>query len=158
MVVAGRWEAFALCTGHRQPYRRFPVFGCDMYRVFVRAWPTVSLFYRVPIPDFASPSGRIKIRVGNHRFHTTLSVMTQWKDSRLAKIFTYGSNEYSGCSPEDDFQFIIERDGTYFQTILLWLRTGELDGPIPNEERFARALIVPCFPWFMLATTSSPQI
>lgn len=40
-----------------------------------------------------------------------------------------------GAASEEDFDLVIDRDGAHFQTILLWLRTGELDGPLPDEER-----------------------
>jgi hypothetical protein len=87
------------------------------------------------VRELASPTGRVRLRVGDCRFHTTRSILTQWPESRLAQLVTAGSEEYLGPASEEDFDFVIDRDGAHFQTILLWLRTGELDGPLPDEER-----------------------
>jgi hypothetical protein len=65
--------------------------------------------------------GRVKLDVGGHHFSTTLDTLTRVPDSNIGRMF-------SGRFPvqvNDDGRIFIDRDGTYFQYILNYLRDPE---------------------------------
>jgi len=67
------------------------------------------------------PSGRVLLDVGGFKFSTTMETLTKVPDSFLGRMF-------SGRFPikmNDDGRILIDRDGTYFHLILLFLRDPE---------------------------------
>jgi len=67
------------------------------------------------------PSGRVLLDVGGFKFSTTMETLTKIPDSWLGRMF-------SGRFPvnvNSDGRILIDRDGTYFDLILLFLRDPE---------------------------------
>jgi len=74
--------------------------------------------------------GRVKLDVGGHHFSTTLDTLTRVPDSNIGRMF-------SGRFPlkvSDDGRIFIDRDGTYFQYILNYLRDPE-GGMVKLKEK-----------------------
>ena len=67
----------------------------------------------------------VKLNVGAHYFTTSLETLTKDPNSKLAAMFSSESE----MKPSDDGAFFIDRDGTHFQFILNYLRTGKLTLP-----------------------------
>jgi len=67
----------------------------------------------------------IKLDVGGVRYKTSLNTLTQYQDSMLANMF---SGRHSNKSMIDsDGYYFIDRDGTIFGYIIIFLRNGTLD-------------------------------
>ena len=71
----------------------------------------------------------IKIDVGGRIFKTSLKTLRKESESVLASMFS----EKFDLKKEDDGSFFIDRDGTFFQHILDYLRDGKIsDGILEN--------------------------
>jgi len=73
---------------------------------------------------------RVKLDVGGHHFSTTLDTLTRVPDSNIGRMF-------SGRFPvqvNEDGRIFIDRDGTYFQYILNYLRDPE-GGMVKLKEK-----------------------
>jgi len=68
------------------------------------------------------PSGRILLDVGGVKYSTTLETLTKVPDSFLGRMF---SGRFPVKVHESDGRILIDRDGTYFHLILLFLRDPE---------------------------------
>jgi hypothetical protein len=74
-------------------------------------------------PDLAAfPTGSIKLRVGEHVYHTSVQTLTRDPTSMLAAMF---SGKFALHKDEDGCVFI-DRDGALFGTVLYFLRTSRL--------------------------------
>eukprot|EP01112_Ceratiomyxa_fruticulosa_P010048 TRINITY_DN2638_c0_g1_i1.p1 TRINITY_DN2638_c0_g1~~TRINITY_DN2638_c0_g1_i1.p1 ORF type:complete len:350 (-),score=60.55 TRINITY_DN2638_c0_g1_i1:258-1307(-) len=63
----------------------------------------------------------IVLDIGGRKFSTTLDTLTNQPDSFFSAMF----GGYIPLKPSEDGSFFIDRDGTYFNYILNYLRTGE---------------------------------
>lgn len=68
------------------------------------------------------PEGRVKLDVGGQHFSTTLDTLTRVPDSNIGRMF---SGRFPVKVNEEDGRVFIDRDGTYFQYILNYLRDPE---------------------------------
>eukprot|EP01112_Ceratiomyxa_fruticulosa_P015491 TRINITY_DN4553_c0_g1_i3.p1 TRINITY_DN4553_c0_g1~~TRINITY_DN4553_c0_g1_i3.p1 ORF type:complete len:342 (+),score=60.68 TRINITY_DN4553_c0_g1_i3:285-1310(+) len=72
-------------------------------------------------------SGPITLNIGGKKFSTTLDTLQRYRDSFFGALFS----GLIALRPEKDGTFFIDRDGTHFNYILNYLRTGEL--VVPTE-------------------------
>lgn len=78
----------------------------------------------------------IHICVGGRNFKTTRTTLMSDENSMLAKMF---ENDISGRSPavkDENGYYFIDRSPKYFESILNFLRTGEVEAPACLDVRF----------------------
>lgn len=85
------------------------------------------------------PSGSVKLRVGEHVFHSSIATLTRDPGSMLAAMF---SGKFTLHKDEDGCYFI-DRDGALFHVILSFLRTSRL--PLePMTDAARDQLLIEC--------------
>eukprot|EP01084_Bolivina_argentea_P048687 89679_1 len=80
----------------------------------------------------------ITLNVGGIKFETTLSTLTKYENSVLAKMF---QGNFS-LKPSKDGSYFIDRNGTFFEYILDFLRTGQINIPDINKEYIIKGLLI----------------
>jgi len=78
----------------------------------------------------------IRICVGGQNFKTTRTTLMSDENCMLAKMF---ENDVSGRAPamkDEDGYYFIDRSPKYFESILNFLRTGEVDAPVCLDLKF----------------------
>lgn len=82
--------------------------------------------------DLAKFKGRVKLNIGGVKFETTLTTLCERNpDNMLAAMF---SGRHDVELDEEKFAFI-DRDGTHFNEILNFLRTGNAEWPSLSKAR-----------------------
>lgn len=76
-------------------------------------------------------SSAVKLRVGEHVFHTSLSTLTKESGSMLAAMF---SGKFA-LTPDAEGCYFIDRDGSQFHLILGYLRSSRLPPRDLSEAR-----------------------
>ena len=77
------------------------------------------------------PKTILKLRVGEHVFHTSLSTLCKDSSSMLAAMF---SGKF-GLVKDDDGFYFIDRDGKLFHHILSFLRSAKIPKDLQAKER-----------------------
>ena len=78
----------------------------------------------------------VQICVGGRNFKTTRTTLMSDENSMLAKMF---ENDQSGRAPavkDENGYYFIDRSPKYFESILNFLRTGEIEAPACLDVRF----------------------
>ena len=78
----------------------------------------------------------VRLCVGGQNFKTTRATLMSDQDCMLAKMF---ENDVSGRAPatkDEDGYYFIDRSPRYFESILNFLRTGEIDAPANLDLKF----------------------
>lgn len=75
---------------------------------------------------------RVKLNVGGAKFETTRTTLSQAGDETMLALMFSGRHEIE--LDEDGYTFL-DRDGTHFNTILNFLRTGDASWPNDNMHR-----------------------
>ena len=78
----------------------------------------------------------IKLNVGGQYFTTSLETLTKDSGSMLHAMFSRKFN----TKPAEDGSYFIDRDGTHFQYILNYLRTGQL--VLPEDKIVCKELLI----------------
>jgi len=75
----------------------------------------------------------IRICVGGQNFKTTRATLMSDENCMLAKMFENGR---APATKDEDGYYFIDRSPKYFESILNFLRTGEIDAPACLDLRF----------------------
>jgi len=74
------------------------------------------------VAPYEIPKGRVLLDVGGFKYSTTMETLTKVPDSFLGRMF---SGRFPIKINEEDGRILIDRDGTHFHLILLFLRDPE---------------------------------
>ena len=88
-------------------------------------------------PAKGSVNEIIKICVGGQDFKTTRATLMSDQNSMLAKMFESDqSGRTAAAKDPDNGAYFIDRSAKYFESILNFLRTGEIESPCCLDLKF----------------------
>jgi len=86
---------------------------------------------KIGVAPYKLPPGRVLLDIGGSHFATTFDTLTKVPDSLLGRMF---SGRFPIHVNEDDGRIFVDRDGTYFDRILKFLRNPDTFDPKMKDK------------------------